>query len=60
MLRIKTCFRVSAFFGFWFVFGNLHNMLRHKAFPFLLVHNNDFEAFGHGCWTEMLSRLSLF
>ncbi|EXB99575.1 hypothetical protein L484_005393 [Morus notabilis] len=39
-------------------FTVIHNMLRHEAYPFLLVHNNDFEAFGHGFWSEMPSGLS--
>ncbi|PON74489.1 hypothetical protein PanWU01x14_048960 [Parasponia andersonii] len=60
MFRAKACFLVLAFFGLWLVFSKTqHNMLRHKAFPFLLVHNyNDCEAFGLGFWVEMQSGLS--
>ena len=55
MLKVEACFLVFAFFGLSFVFGNQHSMLRHKAIPFLLVHNNDSEAFSHWFWGELLS-----
>lgn len=42
MFRIKACCLVLVLFGFPLVFGNAQlRMLRHKASPFLLVHNKD-------------------
>lgn len=59
MFRIEACSLVLVLFSLWFVYCKTqHHMLRHKTQPFLLVQNEDLEAYGLGCWVEMLIGLS--
>ena len=59
MFRIDTCSLVLAFISIRLAFGRpeLH-FHRHKAYPFGLVHNKDFEPYGLGYGGEVLSGLS--
>ncbi|GAY58522.1 hypothetical protein CUMW_187600 [Citrus unshiu] len=59
MFRIEACSLVLVLFSLWFVYcGTQHHMQRHKTQPFLLVQNEDLEAYSLGCWVEMLIGLS--
>lgn len=59
MFRIRACPLVLGFYGIWLVFGKTqHDVPRHNAYPFLLVHNRDSETCGLRRRGTMLSELS--
>lgn len=59
MFRIDARSFVSAYIGIWLAFGrSQHDMHRNQACPFLLVHNEGFQACGLGCGVEVLSGLT--
>jgi hypothetical protein len=59
MFRIDDSFFVLAYIGIWLAFGrSQHDMHRHQACPFLLLHNKGFQASDLGCGVEVLSGLS--
>lgn len=58
MFKSEVFCLVLGLFDPWSDFGDIQcHMIRYKAYQFLLMHNEDFEAYKLGCGREILDEL---